>query len=106
MASRAGTTTSLYGGGAPGRPWGLLPLAMSGGAALGQPSMASHVCSGHLGILLKCQESAFLPSDADAAVQGPHSEYQVPESIRMASQVQQLIASSQGLRRNSTLTAC
>lgn len=55
MASRAGTTTSLYGGGAPGRPWGLLPLAMSGGAALGQPSMASHMCSCHLGILLKCR---------------------------------------------------
>lgn len=44
--------------------------------------------------------------DADVAVQGPHSEYQVPESIHMASQVQQLIASSQGLKRDSTLTAC
>lgn len=55
MAPTAGTTTSLYGGGAPGRPRGYLPLAASGGAALGQASMASHVCLGHLGILLKCR---------------------------------------------------
>lgn len=55
MAPTAGTTTSLYGGGAPGRPRGYLPLATSGGAALGQASVASHMCSGHLGILLKCR---------------------------------------------------
>lgn len=53
MAPPERTTTSLSGGRDPGQPGGFLPLATSGGAALGQPFMAPHVCSGHLGILLK-----------------------------------------------------
>lgn len=54
MAPPEGTAASLSGGRAPRGPGGFLPSAMSAGAALGQPFMAPHVCSGHLGILLKC----------------------------------------------------